>query len=44
MMGKKAANNAYRLIKKKKVSAKVIVPVSLVGKNNISDYDLSGWQ
>lgn len=44
MMGKKAANNAYRLIKKKNVSAKVIVPVSLVGKNNISDYDLSGWQ
>lgn len=44
VMGDKAINNAYHLLNKKKIDKKVIVNVSLIGKNNISNYELSGWQ
>jgi len=43
-MGQKAIDIAYELIDGNDVDDKVITPVVMITKDNISDYDISGWQ
>jgi len=43
-IGKKAIQAGYQLYRGNKVASEIIVPVKLVTANNISDYDLVGWQ
>ncbi|WP_281678374.1 sugar ABC transporter substrate-binding protein [Eggerthia catenaformis] len=43
-MGQKAIESIYKLLASKKVSRQIIVPVSLITRKIINDYDISGWQ
>ena len=43
-MGQKAIESIYKLLASKKVSRQIIVPVSLITRKMINDYDISGWQ
>jgi len=43
-MGSKAVKAAYDLIDKKHVKSKIGVPIYLITNENISKYDVSGWQ
>ena len=43
-MGEKAITTTYQLLEGKKVDRLITIPVSLITKENISDYDVTGWQ
>ncbi|MDY4761755.1 substrate-binding domain-containing protein [Streptococcus thoraltensis] len=43
-MGHKAAQLALMISKGKTVASKVVIPVTLITKKSIDDYDLKGWQ
>lgn len=43
-MGHKAAQLALNVSKGKSVPSRVIIPVTLMTKKSIGDYDLKGWQ
>ncbi|WP_218653906.1 substrate-binding domain-containing protein [Streptococcus pluranimalium] len=43
-MGHKAAQLALNVSKGKSVPSRVVIPVMLMTKNSIGDYDLKGWQ
>src|SRR5699024_880179 len=43
-LDQKSIQVCYKLVKGKKVSKDVVVPVFLLTKKNINDYDISGWQ
>ena len=43
-IGKKAIEAGYQLYGGKTINKEIIVPVSLVTSDNISDFDLAGWQ
>lgn len=43
-MGKKAIQVAYQLLEGKRFKTAIKIPVTLIDKNNISQFDLSGWQ
>ncbi|MDY4002234.1 substrate-binding domain-containing protein [Streptococcus orisratti] len=43
-MGEKAITTTYQLLEGKKVDKLITIPVSLITKENISDYDVTGWQ
>lgn len=43
-MGHKAAQLALNISKGKSVPSRVVIPVTLMTKKSISDYDLKGWQ
>lgn len=43
-IGKFAITSAYRLLEKKSVEDKQVVPVFLIDKDNINQYDVMGWQ
>ena len=43
-LGQKSIQVCYKLVKGKKVPKDVVVPVFLLTKKNINDYDVSGWQ
>ena len=42
--GKKTVEMLYKILDGKKTEKQCIVPVSLITKDNINDYSLSGWQ
>ena len=42
--GKKTVEMLYKILDEKKTEKQCIVPVSLITKDNINDYSLSGWQ
>lgn len=44
VMGKKSIQVAYQLLEGKRFKTAIKIPVTLVDKNNISQFDLSGWQ
>lgn len=43
-IGQKAIQAGYKLCKGKAVKKEIIVPVELMTSENISDFDLTGWQ
>ena len=43
-IAKKAVESAYDLLNDEKVDKEQIIPVSLITKENIEDYNLEGWQ
>ena len=43
-LGKESINVAYKILQNKKYKKSIIVPTKLITKENIEDYDLSGWQ
>lgn len=43
-LGQKSIQVSYKLVKNQKVARKITVPVYLLTKKNIKNYDLSGWQ
>lgn len=43
-MGKEAIQAVYRIENKKSCEKEVIIPVSMIEKNNINEYAISGWQ
>ncbi|EHJ53128.1 sugar ABC transporter substrate-binding protein [Streptococcus macacae] len=43
-MGKIAVSTAYKLFKEEKTKRIITVPVTLIDKKNINQFDLSGWQ
>ena len=43
-MGTTAAETAYKYLEGENVEANIIVPVKLITQENLSDYDLAGWQ
>lgn len=43
-IGKRAITSAYRLLEHKSVEDKQVVPVFLIDKENITQYDVTGWQ
>lgn len=44
LMGQKAIETVYKMKKHEKYEKQIIIPVSMIEKNNINDYSLSGWQ
>jgi ribose transport system substrate-binding protein len=44
MMGRTAAENAYNYLEGRKVDKKIIIPVKLITKKNVEDFDMLGWQ
>lgn len=43
-MGAKAIEAAYEIVNNKQYEKSIVVPVTLITKNNISEYDISRWQ
>lgn len=43
-LGKKVVQTCYQLFDQRKVKKEIIVPVYLLTKDNIKNYDVSGWQ
>ena len=43
-MGAKAIEAAYKIVNYEQYEKSIVVPVTLITKNNISEYDISGWQ
>lgn len=43
-MGQEAINIVYKMKNNEKYEKQIIIPVSMIEKNNIDDYSLSGWQ
>ncbi|WP_240141594.1 substrate-binding domain-containing protein [Ligilactobacillus murinus] len=43
-LGKKVVQTCYQLFDQQKVKKEIIVPVYLLTKDNIKNYDVSGWQ
>ena len=43
-MGAKAIEAAYKIVNDEQYEKSIVVPVTLITKNNISEYDISGWQ
>lgn len=43
-MGAKAIEAAYKIVNNEPYEKSMVVPVALITKNNISEYDVSGWQ
>ena len=41
---KAAADNAYRMLEGQPVEKEVVVPVKLITAENVSEFDLTGWQ
>lgn len=44
MMGQKAIEIAYKIKNNESYDASIVVPVTLITKENVNDYDVSGWQ
>ena len=43
-LGKKVVQTCYQLFDQRKVKKEIVVPVYLLTKDNIKNYDVSGWQ
>ncbi len=43
-VGRRAAETAYDYLNGRTVPQKVVIPVKLITKENLSDYDINGWQ
>lgn len=43
-IGREAAETAYRYLEGQKVQDTVLIPVTMITENNLSDFDISGWQ
>lgn len=43
-IGQEAVEKVYQLLEGKKIDKDIVLPVSLIKRENISDYDISGWQ
>lgn len=43
-MGRTAAENAYKYLSGKRIAEKIIIPVKLITKKNVEDFDMLGWQ
>lgn len=43
-MGKEAIKVVYKMSKKRKYEKHIIIPVTMIDRNNIDHYTLSGWQ
>ncbi|CZQ95554.1 sugar ABC transporter substrate-binding protein [Trichococcus collinsii] len=43
-MGAKAVEAAYKIVNDEQYEKSIVVPVTLITKDNISEYDISGWQ
>ena len=43
-VGRRAAETAYDYLNGRKVPDKVVIPVKLITKENLSEYDINGWQ
>lgn len=43
-IGSVAGENMYRILAGEEISKEVIIPVALINKDNISEYDETGWQ
>lgn len=44
LMGRTAAETAYDYLEGRKIEKKICIPVKLITKNNIEDFDMLGWQ
>lgn len=44
LMGQKAIEIAYKIKNNKSYDSSIVVPVTLITKENINEYDVSGWQ
>ena len=44
LMGRTAAEIAYDYLEGRKIDKKISIPVKLITKNNIEDFDMLGWQ
>lgn len=43
-IGQIASEKMYQYLSGSKIEAEVVIPVTLINKNNISQYDETGWQ
>ena len=43
-MGKKAAQTAYDYLAGKTIEKQILIPVTLITRDNLSDFDADGWQ
>ncbi len=43
-MGKKAAQTAYDYLSGKPIEKEILIPVTLITRDNLSDFDADGWQ
>ena len=43
-LGKETIKVAYKMLHHKKYKRSIIVPTKLITKENIEEYDITGWQ
>jgi ribose transport system substrate-binding protein len=44
IMGRTAAENAFSYLEGRKIDRKIVIPVKLITKKNIENFDMLGWQ
>ena len=43
-IGAQAIKSAYQILNGEEVDANVVIPVEMITKNNIEEFDISRWQ